>query len=309
MTKTAVELSVEVAGIRLKNPVLAASGTFGYGVEFAEVVELDQLGGIVVKGLSAQPMDGLPAPRLVETPAGMLNAVGLQNIGVRRFVAEKLPALRRYNTAIIANVFGTSVEEYVEVIEQLERAEGVAAYELNVSSPNARRGGMQFGTDPELLREVVVAARRAARRPLIVKLSPNVSDIAQFARIAAEAGADALTLINTLLGMAIDVRTRRSRLGNSTGGLSGPAIKPVALRMVWQAAQAVRIPIIGAGGISTGTDALEFMIAGARAVQVGTANFVDPSAPVRILREIANYCAANGIARVADLVGTFQSAP
>lgn len=302
----AVDLRVEVAGIRLKNPVLAASGTFGYGVEFAEVVDLNRLGGIVVKGLSAQPMDGLPAPRLAETPAGMLNAVGLQNMGVARFIAEKLPALRRYDTAIIANVFGTSTEEYVAVIEQLNRAEGVAAYELNVSSPNARRGGMQFGTDAELLREVVAAAKGAAHRPLIVKLSPNVGDIAQFARIAAEAGADALSLINTLLGMAIDLNTRRSKLGHATGGLSGPAIRPVALRMVWQAARAVAIPVIGMGGISTGRDALEFMVAGARAVQVGTANFVDPAATVRILEEMANYCAANGIARLHDLVGTFR---
>lgn len=304
---TAVDLSVTLAGIRLKNPVLAASGTFGYGVEFAGLVDLDRLGGIVVKGLSVEPLDGLPAPRLVETPAGMLNAVGLQNIGVARFIEEKLPELRRSDTAIIANVFGTTTEEYVEVIEQLNRAEGVAAYELNVSSPNARRGGMQFGTDPELLREVVTAAKRAAQRPLIVKLSPNVGDIAQFARIAAEAGADALTLINTLLGMAIDLETRRSRLGNPTGGLSGPAIKPVALRMVWQAARAVSVPVIGVGGISSGADALEFMVAGARAVEVGTANFVEPSAPLRIVDEMRKYCAANKIARVETLVGTLQA--
>lgn len=304
---TPVDLSVTLAGIRLKNPVLAASGTFGYGVEFAGLVDLNRLGGIVVKGLSVEPLDGLPAPRLVETPAGMLNAVGLQNIGVARFIEEKLPELRRCDTAIIANVFGTTTEEYVAVIEQLNRAEGVAAYELNVSSPNARRGGMQFGTDPELLREVVTAAKRAARRPLIVKLSPNVGDIAQFARIAAESGADALTLINTLLGMAIDLETRRSRLGNPTGGLSGPAIKPVALRMVWQAARAVSIPLIGVGGISSGTDALEFMVAGARAVEVGTANFVEPSAPLRIVDEISKYCAANKIARVETLVGTLQA--
>ncbi|MFQ5927664.1 MAG: dihydroorotate dehydrogenase [Terriglobia bacterium] len=302
-----IDLSVTVAGIRLKNPVLAASGTFGYGVEFAELVELKRLGGVVVKGWSGEPLEGLPAPRLVETPAGMLNAVGLQNIGVARFIAEKLPELRRYDTAIIANVFGRTTEEYVEVIEQLNRAEGVAGYELNVSSPNAKRGGMQFGTDPELLREVVAAAKHAARRPLIVKLSPNVGDIAQFARIAEAAGADALTLINTLLGMAIDVQTRRSKLGHITGGLSGPAIKPVALRMVWQAARAVAIPVIGVGGISTGTDALEFLVAGARAVQVGTANFVEPSAPVRIVAEMHNYCRANEIARIEELIGTLQT--
>ncbi len=304
---TTVDLSVTLAGMRLKNPVLAASGTFGYGVEFAELVDLNRLGGIVTKGLSAEPMEGLPAPRLVETPAGMLNAVGLQNIGVRRFLAEKLPALRRYDTAVIVNVFGQTTEEYVEVIERLNEAEGIAAYELNVSSPNARRGGMQFGTHPELLREVVAAARRAARRPLIVKLSPNVGDISEFARIAEDAGADALTLINTLLGMAIDLDSRRSRLGHPTGGLSGPAIKPIALRMVWQAARAVKIPIIGAGGIATGQDALEFMVAGARAVEVGTANFVKPSAVVQVVEEIRNYCAKKKIGRVEELVGTLQT--
>jgi len=304
---TPVDLSVTLAGIRLKNPVLAASGTFGYGVEFAGLVDLNRLGGIVTKGLSAEPMEGLPAPRLVETPAGMLNAVGLQNIGVRRFIAEKLPALRRYDTTVVVNVFGQTTEEYVEVIERLNEAEGVAAYELNVSSPNARRGGMQFGTHPELLREVVAAARRAARRPLIVKLSPNVGDIAAFARIAEDTGADALTLINTLLGMAIDLDSRRSRLGHPTGGLSGPAIKPVALRMVWQAARAVKIPIIGAGGIATGRDALEFMVAGAEAVQVGTANFVKPAAAAQVVDDILNYCASNKIDRVKQLVGTLQT--
>lgn len=303
----AVDLGVTLAGIRLKNPILAASGTFGYGVEFAGLVDLSQLGGIVVKGLSAEPLNGLPAPRLAETPAGMLNAVGLQNIGAARFIAEKLPELRRYDTAIIVNVFGRATEEYVEVIERLNQAEGVAAYELNVSSPNARRGGMQFGTDPELLGEVVTAAKRAARRPLIVKLSPNVGDIAQFARIAEAAGADALTLINTLLGMAIDLETRRSKLGHPTGGLSGPAIKPVALRMVWEAARAVSIPVIGAGGISTGRDALEFMVAGAHAVQVGTASFVQPSATLRILQEVRNYCSANNIDRIAELIGTLET--
>ncbi len=307
MSTSSVDLSVTVTGIRLKNPVLAASGTVGYGVEFAELVDLNQLGGVVVKGLSAQPLEGLPAPRLCETPAGMLNAVGLQNIGVRRFIAEKLPALRQYDTAIIANVFGGTTEEYVEVIEELNGAEGVAAYELNVSSPNARRGGMHFGADPELLREVVSAARQAARRPLWVKLTPNVGDIRQFARIAEQAGADALSLINTLKAMAVDLATRRSKLGHLTGGLSGPAIKPVALRMVWEAAQAVSIPVVGVGGITRGTDALEFLVVGAQAVQVGTANFVEPSAAARIIAEIRNYCEINGIKSLQGIIGTLQT--
>ena len=310
-----VDLSVELAppsaglaGLRLKNPILVASGTFGYGVEFADLVDLKRLGGIVVKGLSAQPIEGAPAPRLCETPAGMLNAVGLQNIGVRRFIAEKLPALRQYDTAIIANVFGHTVEEYVEVISQLEQAEGLAAYELNISCPNVKKGGMQFGIDPELTREVVGAARRAAaRRPLMVKLSPNVTDILALARAAAEAGTDALSVANTWTGMAIDLEARRSRLGQPTGGLSGPAIKPLALRMVWEVARAVRVPVIGLGGIATGADALEFLVAGARAVQVGTANFVQPSAAVRILEEVENYCRKNGIASVKELCGTLKT--
>ncbi|MEE8201260.1 MAG: dihydroorotate dehydrogenase [Candidatus Acidoferrales bacterium] len=310
----AVDLSVELAppragqaGLRLKNPILAASGTFGYGVEFAEVVDLNRLGGVVVKGLSAQPMDGAPPPRLCETPAGMLNAVGLQNIGVRRFIEEKLPALRAYDTAVIANVFGHTVEEYVEVITELEKAEGLAAYELNISCPNVRKGGVQFGLDPQLTREVTAAARGAARRrPLIVKLSPNVTDIAEIARAAEQAGADALSAVNTFTGMAIELASRRSRLGQATGGLSGPAIKPLALRMVWEVGRAVRLPVIGLGGISSGEDAAEFLVAGARAVQVGTANFVQPFAPLRILKELETYCESNKIARVSELCGTLQ---
>ncbi len=288
--------------------MLAASGTFGYGIEFAEQVDLNRLGGVVVKGLSAEPMEGAPAPRLCETASGMLNAVGLQNIGVRAFIAEKLPALRRYDTAIIANVFGHSVDEYVEVIRQLEDAEGVAAYELNISCPNVKKGGVEFGRDPALASEVVGAARAAAqRRPLIVKLSPNVTDITVLARAAAEAGADALSVANTFTGMAIDLATRRSRLGLATGGLSGPAIKPLALRMVWETARAVSIPVIGLGGISSGEDAAEFLIAGARAVQVGTASFIQPCATTRILGELANYCRINKIEAIRQLTGTLQT--
>ncbi|MCI0402385.1 MAG: dihydroorotate dehydrogenase [Acidobacteria bacterium] len=311
----AVDLSVELvapsagrSGLRFKNPVLAASGTFGYGIEFAEQVDLNRLGGVVVKGLSAKPMEGAPAPRLCETASGMLNAVGLQNIGVRAFIAEKLPALRRYDTAIIANVFGHSVDEYVEVIRQLEDAEGVAAYELNISCPNVKKGGVEFGRDPALASEVVGAARAAAqRRPLIVKLSPNVTDITVLARAAAEAGTDALSVVNAFTGMAIDLATGRSRLGLATGGLSGPAIKPLALRMVWETARAVSIPVIGLGGISSGEDAAEFLVAGARAVQVGTASFVHPSATVRILEELENYCRMNEIEAVRKLSGTIQT--
>ncbi|MFQ5664748.1 MAG: dihydroorotate dehydrogenase [Terriglobia bacterium] len=302
-----VDLQVEFAGLRLKNPVIAASGTFGYGVEFAELVDLNRLGGLVVKGLSAQPMEGAPAPRLCETPAGMLNAVGLQNIGVRRFIEEKLPALRAYDTAIIANVFGTTTGEYVEVIEQLNQADGLAAYELNISSPNTERGGAQIGTRPDLTREVVAACRRAARRPLIVKLSPNVTSIAELARVAEEAGAEALSVANTFTGMAIDLARRRSKLGRATGGLSGPAIKPLALRLVWEAARAVRIPVIGMGGITTGEDAAEFLVVGARAVQVGTASFVQPFAARRILKELGTYCCRSKIAAVAELYGTFTA--
>ena len=310
-----VDLSVELvapregrSGLRLKNPIIAASVTFGYGVEFADQVDLNRLGGVVVKGLSAQPMEGAPAPRLCETASGMLNAVGLQNIGVRAFIAEKLPALRRYDTAIIANVFGHSVEEYVEVIAQLEDAEGVTAYELNISCPNVKKGGVEFGRDPQLTSEVVAASRRTARRrPLIVKLSPNVTDVTVLARAAAEAGADALSVANTFAGMAIDAATRRSRLGLPTGGLSGAAIKPLALRLVWEAARAVSIPVIGIGGITTGEDVAEFLIAGARAVQVGTATFVNPAASVRIVAELYNLCNNNKIVSVRNLWGTFTA--
>jgi dihydroorotate dehydrogenase (NAD+) catalytic subunit len=275
---------VQVGAVRLRNPILVASGTFGYGVEFAHLVDLNRLGGIVVKGLSLEPMEGAPAPRLCETPAGMLNAVGLQNIGVRAFVAEKLPVLRKYDTAIIANVFGYCVEDYLEVIRILEDAEGLAAYELNISCPNVKRGGMQFGGDPSLVAEVVGAARKAAaKRPLWVKLSPMVADIGLIAKAAEGAGADALTVANTYPSMAIDPWSGKSRLGNQTGGLSGPSIKPITLRLVWETAKAVKSPIVGVGGIETVEDVLEYVAVGATAVQVGTASFTDPRVSQRLV--------------------------
>ncbi len=289
---------------------MAASGTFAYGIELAEVVELGQLGGIITKGLSREPMDGNPAPRLFETESGMMNSVGLQNIGVRAFVSEKLPALRAIATPVFANVFGYAVEDYVEVLRVLEDAEGVAGYELNVSCPNTKHGGMVFASDPGLLGEVVAAARSAISagngRPLIVKLSPNVARIQEMALAAVEAGADALSLVNTFVALAIDARTRRPRLGNGFGGLSGPAIKPIALRMVYETAQAVKVPVVGLGGIATGVDAAEYLIAGATAVEVGTANFWDPQAPLRVARELDEFLEGEKIANAAELRGTLR---
>ncbi len=300
-------LVTSLSGVRLKNPVLAASGTYAYGVEFKALVDLNLLGGIIVKGLSREPMDGNPPPRMYESASGMINSIGLQNIGARAFVREKLPELRTFDTAVVANVFGYCVEDYIEVLRILEDAEGLAAYELNVSCPNTRHGGMFFSNDPALLSEVVSAARAVVKkRPLIVKLSPNVARIEPLAQAAAEAGADALSLINTFVSLAIDAQTRRPRIGAGFGGLSGPAIKPVALRMVYEAAKSVKIPVIGLGGIATGIDAAEFLIAGASAVEVGTANFWDPSAPVRIARELEKFLEQENISRVADLVGTLR---
>ncbi len=298
---------MHVGALRLSNPILAASGTFGYGVEFAHLVDLNHLGGIVVKGLSLEPMAGAPPPRLCETPSGMLNAIGLQNIGASAFVAEKLPALRQYRTAVIANVFGYTVEEYVGVIRILEEAEGLAAYELNISCPNTAHGGIQFGSDPQMVSEVVLAARQAARRPLWVKLSPNVTDIGAIARAAEEAGADALTVANTYQAMSIDIQTRKSRLGRATGGLSGPAIKPITLRLVYEARRAVKIPVVGLGGIEKADDVLEYVIAGASAVQVGTANFSRPGACVDILDQLEKSCKNNNINSINSLIGSFQA--
>jgi dihydroorotate dehydrogenase (NAD+) catalytic subunit len=303
---TAVDLSVNVGALRLSNPILAASGTFGYGVEFAHLVDLNRLGGIVVKGLSLEPIAGAPAPRLCETPSGMLNAVGLQNVGVRAFVAEKLPALRQYCTAVVANVFGYTVDEYAGVIRILEEAEGLAAYELNVSCPNTTHGGIQFGSDPQMVSEVVSAARQAARHPLWVKLSPNITDIGVIARAAEDSGADALTVANTYQAMSIDIHTRKSRLGRATGGLSGPAIKPITLRLVFEASRAVKIPVIGLGGIENANDVLEYVIAGATAVQVGTASFYEPRACVDILDQLKESCMGNKINSISSLIGTLQ---
>ncbi|MBS1857153.1 MAG: dihydroorotate dehydrogenase [Acidobacteria bacterium] len=300
------ELATTVCGIRLRNPVIAASGTFAYGVEFAEQVNLNRLGGLVVKGLSREPIEGNPAPRIYEAEAGMINSIGLQNIGVRAFAKEKLPALARLETAVLANVFGYRIEDYAEVVRVLEDHQGIAAYELNVSCPNTAHGGIYFSSDPGLLGEVVGAVKQVAKRPVIVKLSPNVSAIEPLAKAAEEAGADGLSLINTMIALAIDARTRRPRIGAGFGGLSGPAIKPVALRFVCQAARAVRIPVIGLGGIASGEDAAEFLIAGASAVEVGTATFWDPRAPERIARELGEFLERENVARVADLVGTLR---
>jgi dihydroorotate dehydrogenase (NAD+) catalytic subunit len=299
-------LAVSLCGLTLKNPVLAASGTFAYGVEFESQLDLNALGGFVVKGLSRQPIEGNPPPRIYETEAGMINSIGLQNIGVQAFVHHKLPALAKLNTAVFANVFGYEIEDYVEVVRVLEDHPGLAGYELNVSCPNTSRGGIYFSCDPGLLAEVVSAVKRIARRPLIVKLSPNVTAIEPLARAAEASGADALSLVNSFIALAIDPHTRRPQIGAGFGGLSGPAIKPIALRMVWQAARSVKIPVIGLGGISTGVDAAEFMIAGATAVQVGTATFWDPRSPLRIAAELKKFLQSENIAKAADLIGTLM---
>ncbi len=307
MTSPTPDLSVHVAGIELKNPVVAASGTFGYGVEFEDVVHLSKLGGMVVKGLSKEPMIGNPPPRLWETAAGMLNAIGLQNIGAQAFLDEKLPRLRQIkNTVVIANVFGYTREDYEHTIQILNHGEGIAAYELNVSCPNTAHGGLQFGSDPRSLDEVVTTAKRVAERPLIVKLSPNVTSTAQMAYVAQEAGADGISLINTFVAMAIDPETRKPRIANVTAGLSGPAIKPIAVRMVYDAAHAVKIPVIGMGGISTAADVIEFMLAGASAVEIGTASYWDPCATEKIVDELTAWCSEHHVARLADLTGGMQ---
>jgi dihydroorotate dehydrogenase (NAD+) catalytic subunit len=306
MSASEPALATTLCGIPLKNPVIAASGTFAYGLEFEKLVDLNALGGLVVKGLSREPIEGNPPPRLFETAAGMINSVGLQNIGVRRFALEKLPALAKLRTAVFANVFGYATEDYVEVVRVLEDHEGVAGYELNVSCPNTRHGGIYFSSDPTLLSEVITAVKQVARRPLMVKLSPNVAAIEPLARAAESSGADAISLVNTFVALTIDPRTRRPRLGAGMGGLSGPAIKPIALRLVLQAARAVRIPVVGLGGIANGTDAAEFLIAGASAVEVGTATFWDPRAPLRIARELGRFLRREKIGSVKELVGSIR---
>jgi dihydroorotate dehydrogenase (NAD+) catalytic subunit len=302
-----MDLSVRIGALTLKNPVIAASGCFGYGVEYADIVDLSSLGGIVVKGLFLKEREGHPAPRIVETPAGMLNAIGLQGIGVRRFVEEKLPELRARRATVLVNVCGTTLDEYVEVSRILSEHEGVAAIELNISCPNIKEGGIQFGCSLNGTYDVVNAVRKVTTLPVIPKLTPNVTDVASFARAAEDAGADAVSLVNTFLAMVIDVETRRPKISNIVGGLSGPAIRPIAVRMVYECRQAVKIPVIGMGGIADARDALEFIIAGAGAVQVGTANFTDPCLWPRLLDGISDYLRRHDIRAVSDLVGSIDT--
>jgi dihydroorotate dehydrogenase (NAD+) catalytic subunit len=302
-----LDLSVRIGSLVLSNPVIAASGCFGYGTEYADIVDLSTLGGVAVKGLFLAEREGHPPARIVETPSGMLNAIGLQGIGVHRFVAEKLPELRARGAVVFVNICGTTVDEYVEIARILSDQEGVGAIELNISCPNIKEGGITFGCSLPGTHHVVSAVRRVTTLPVIPKLTPNVTDVASFARAAEEAGADAVSLVNTFLAMAIDVETRRPRLSNIVGGLSGPAIRPIAVRMVYECHQAVRIPVIGMGGIASAADALEFMIAGASAVQVGTANFVDPFIWPKLVRGIEDYLRRHGLTRVGDLVGAVDT--
>ncbi len=302
------DMHVKVAGIALQNPVLGASGTFGYGVEFEDIIRLDRIGGFVSKGLSVAPMAGNAAPRMIETTAGMINAIGLQNVGVDAFVTQKLQGFSHNPPpcAIFCNVFGYTVEDYLAVIKVLNSAEGIAAYEINASCPNTSHGGLVFGADPKLLGDLVGKTKAASKRPVFIKLSPNVTSIAAMARVAEENGADGLTLVNTFVSLSIDLETRRPKIANTTGGLSGPAIKPIAVRMVWEAAQAVKIPILGVGGIRSGEDAVEFLLAGASAVQVGTASYADPRAVERVAEELSHWCARHGVAEVRSLIGGMQ---
>jgi len=301
-----MSLAITLCGIALRNPVIAASGTFGYGVEFADIVDLNKLGGLITKGLSREPIAGNPAPRLWHTEAGMMNSIGLQNVGVKAFIQDKLPKLKKYSVPVIANVFGYAEDDYLEVIRALEDAEGLAGYELNVSCPNTKHGGIFFSSDPQSLAALIQQVRTVAKRPLIVKLSPNVASIPPFARAAEESGADAISLVNTFISLAIDIETRTPRIGAGFGGLSGPAIKPIALRMVYEAARSVKIPVIGLGGIANGEDAAEFLIAGASAVEVGTATFADPKAPERIANDLEKVVRRLGVNNVSELVGTIR---
>ena len=300
-------MSVEIAGIRMRNPVMTASGTFGYGEEFAEYMDLESIGAMITKGLSLKPKAGNNTPRIVETPGGMLNAIGLQNVGIEAFIAKKLPFLRKVDTPVIANLYGNSLEEYGELAARIDGIEEIAGVEVNISCPNVKQGGIVFGTDPAAAAQVVSLVRRETTKPLIVKLSPNVTDITVMAKACVDAGAEALSLINTLTGMAIDLQTRRPVLANITGGLSGPAIKPVALRMVWQVAKAVKVPLIGIGGIMTAGDALEFILAGATAVQIGTASFLTPAASQDIARGMEKWLTENKVGDVKELIGALKS--
>ncbi len=302
-----ISMSVKIGTLKLKNPVMTASGTFGYGGEYADYVDLNKLGAIVVKGLSLKPRAGNPPPRIMETPSGMLNAVGLQNIGVHTFIEEKLPILRKYDTNVIANIYGETYDEYKKVAQKLTSAKGVHALEVNISCPNVRKGGLSFGADIKSAAAVTRKVKEVTDLPVIVKLTPNVTDITAIAAAVEKAGADAISLINTLTGMSVDIFTRRPHLKNVTGGLSGPAIKPVALRMVWQVLQKISIPVIGIGGIMNAEDALEFLILGAKAVQIGTANFINPQATIEIIAGIERYMELNGIKNISKLIGTFRS--
>lgn len=301
-----IDLSVEIAGLKLKNPVMTASGTFGYGLEFEPFFDVEKLGAIAVKGISLKPRAGNPPPRVIETPAGMLNAIGLQNVGVDVFIKEKLPLLRKKGITVIVNFFGNSVEEYRELTSILDNVEGIAALEMNISCPNIKEGGIAFGTDPKVAHDLTKEVRKCTTLPLIVKLSPNVKDIGEIAKNVEEAGADAISMINTITGMSIDIRQRKSKLANMTGGLSGPAIRPVAVRMVWEAAKAVKIPIIGMGGIMNAEDALEFIIAGASAIQVGTANFINPSAALDIVTGLESFLKKEGISSISDIISSIK---
>jgi dihydroorotate dehydrogenase (NAD+) catalytic subunit len=300
-------MSVTIAGITLKNPVMAASGTFGYGEEFAPMVDLNRLGALITKGISLKPMEGNPPPRIVETVGGMINSIGLQNVGMQAFIRDKLPFLRQFKTPVIANIFGGTVREYGELAKRLNDIPGIAGLEINISCPNVAKGGVLFGTDPKMAHRVVRSVKRSTQRPILVKLSPNVTDITLIAKAVEEAGGDAISLINTLIAMAIDPQSRRPLLNNIIGGLSGPAIKPVALRLVWQVVNAVKIPVIGIGGIMTPEDALEFIIVGTRAVQVGTANLVNPTACIEIIDGIEAYLTRNGFKNINELVGSLRT--
>lgn len=302
-----VKLGVSVGGLLLKNPVMTASGTFGYGEEYSPFFDLGRLGAVVVKGISLRPRAGNPPPRIIETPSGMLNAVGLQNVGIEAFIAEKLPFLRQFDVQVVANIFGETIEEYQKLSAILSRADGVHAIEVNISCPNVKKGGVVFGTDPSVAASVTKKVVAETDLPVIVKLTPNVTDITQIALAVEDAGADAVSLINTLTGMSVDIESRRPHLANITGGLSGPALKPVALRMVWQVVHAVRIPVIGIGGIASAADALEFLIAGAQAVQIGTANFINPVATMDVLNGVGDYLIRHNIEDIQEVIGSLRT--